>query len=85
MATVEIYSTQNCPYCLRAKQFFDAKKMCYEEIFVDENPDKLAEMLKRADNRKTIPQIFINDQGIGGFEELMRLEQSGELDELLKK
>ncbi len=83
MAKVEIYSTAMCPYCVRAKQLFDNKNISYDEIRVDTDPSRLAEMLKRADNRRSVPQIFINDVGIGGFDELAALELDGKLDDML--
>lgn len=84
MAKVEIYSKQVCPYCVRAKQLLDHKNVKYVEIRVDENPKDLEMMLLRAEGRRTVPQIFINDRGIGGCDDLYALEQAGKLDALLK-
>lgn len=83
MGKVIIYSKQSCPYCVRAKKLLDSKKIMYQEIHVDEEPAKLKEMMERS-GRKTVPQIFINDKSIGGFDDLHALNQSGELDNLLK-
>lgn len=83
MAKVIIYSKNNCPYCDWAKQLLDNKKVAYEEIRVDLNADKLAEM-ERISGRRTTPQIVINGQPIGGFDDLSALNQAGKLDELLK-
>lgn len=83
MAKIVIYSKDHCAYCDWAKQLLDNKKVSYEEIFVDRDPAKLEEML-RLSNRRTTPQIFINDQHIGGFDDMSALDQAGELDKLLK-
>lgn len=84
MAKVEIYSKAMCPYCDRAKQLLDAKSVAYTEIRVDKNPTEFEIMLKRAEGRRTFPQIFINDKPIGGFDDMWALEQAGKLDALLK-
>jgi glutaredoxin 3 len=83
MAKVVVYSTATCPYCVRAKMLLDQKKVAYEEIWVDRDDQKREEMVTRS-GRRTVPQIFINDQPIGGFDDLWALEQKGELDQLLK-
>lgn len=84
MAKVEIYSKKNCPYCVRAKQLLDHKSISYTEIMVDSNPKDLEMMLLRAEGRRSVPQIFINDRGIGGCDDLYALDQAGKLDSLLK-
>ena len=83
MPKIEIYTKQTCPYCVRAKQLLDQKKVKYLEIRVDENPQDLEMMLLRAEGRRTVPQIFINDRGIGGCDDLYALEQAKKLDALL--
>lgn len=83
MAKVEIYSKANCPYCVRAKQLLDQKSVHYIEIKVDEDPQQLETMLKRSNGRRTVPQIFINDKGVGGFDDIWALEKAGKLDQLL--
>jgi len=83
MAKVVIYTKQNCAYCEYAKQLLDNKKVAYQEIRVDLDPAKLTEMLTLS-NRRTTPQIFINDTSIGGFDDLAALETAGKLDDLLK-
>lgn len=83
MAKIIIYSKDHCAYCDRAKQLLDHKKVSYEEIRVDLLPEKLTEMI-RLSNRRTTPQIFINDQHIGGFDDLSALETAGKLTDLLK-
>lgn len=82
MAKIIIYSKSSCPYCDWAKQLLDAKKVSYSEIRVDQDPAKLQEMIQLS-GRRTVPQIFINDQAIGGFDDLSALAKAGELDELL--
>lgn len=82
MTSVLIYSTQTCPYCDRAKQLLDSKGVKYEEIRVDENPTLKDEMIAKS-GRRTVPQIFINDQAIGGFDDMAALEKAGKLDSLL--
>ena len=79
---VEIYSKAFCVYCTHAKNLLDNKRVSYREIRVDLNEDKLDEMIKRC-GKRTVPQIFINDENIGGFSELSQLERSGSLNTLL--
>lgn len=82
MANVIIYSKDNCPYCVWAKQLLDSKQIRYEEIRIDLLPDKRAEM-EQLSGRRTVPQIFIDQQAIGGYDDLSALAQSGKLDDLL--
>ncbi len=82
-ARVEIYSTDFCGYCVRAKALLDTKGVAYTEHAIDRDDSARAEMLVRANGRRSVPQIFINGQGIGGYMELYALERSGELDSLL--
>ncbi len=83
MPEVEIYTTTYCGYCARAKGYMDKKQIPYQEINLDEQPDNREEMLPRAEGRRTVPQIFINGQGIGGCDDLFELAFEGKLDELL--
>jgi glutaredoxin 3 len=83
MATVEIYTTPMCPYCARAKRLLDRKGVAYSEVDLWQEPGRREEMLKRADGRRTVPQIFIDGRGVGGSDELHALETRGELDRLL--
>lgn len=82
MAKVIIYTKNNCPYCDWAKQLLDEKSVSYQEIRVDLDAEKLAEMMHLS-GRRTVPQIFINDQAIGGFDDLSTLAKAGKLDPLL--
>ena len=83
MQKVKIYTKQSCPYCRLAKELLSARNIPYEEIQVDLDQDKLNEML-RLSHKRTVPQIFINDQAIGGYDDLAALVKSGKLDDLLK-
>ncbi len=82
MAKIEMYATQWCGYCARARALFEKKGAAFEEMDVMEDEGKRAEMRTRS-NRTTVPQIFINGQHIGGSDELAALEQQGKLDALL--
>lgn len=83
MAKVEIYTTSLCPFCWRAKRLLDAKGVSYTEYDLWSQQGRRGEMLERAEGRHTVPQIFIDDRGIGGSDDLIRLDQTGELDRLL--
>ena len=82
MANVKIYSSDYCPYCIRAKRLLDGKKQAYEEIKLVIGGDEMNALIKET-GMKTVPQIFINEKLIGGFSELSALEKQGELDKLL--
>lgn len=82
MAKVIIYATATCSYCVHAKRLLDQKKISYTEIRVDLNPAMRDEMIVLT-GRKTVPQIVINGDPIGGFDDLFALEQSGQLDALV--
>ena len=83
MAEVIIYSTTVCPYCVRAKQLLERKGVAYKEINLsNEAPEVRMELMQRT-NHRTVPQIFINDQFIGGFDQIYSLERDGKLNELL--
>jgi glutaredoxin 3 len=81
---VEIYSTQYCPYCVRAKELFERKHVKYVEYRVDENQTLRDEMLLRSSGKRSVPQIFINDHHVGGCDDLHALEAAQKLDALLK-
>jgi len=82
MSKVVMYTTTYCPYCTAAKALLKGKSIPVEEINVDENEEKRT-WLRETTGQMTVPQIFINDQSIGGYQELVALDQSGELDGLL--
>lgn len=83
MAKVIVYSKEGCPYCRMAKELLAARHINFEEVRVDLDTEKLDEMM-RLSNRRTVPQIFINGQSIGGYDDLAALVKSGKLDGLLK-
>lgn len=82
MATVVVYSAGYCAYCSRAKALLERKAVAFTEIMVDQDPAQRAEMERRS-GRRTVPQIFIGETHIGGFDEIYRLEREGRLDALL--
>lgn len=82
MAQVVIYTTRICPYCVRAKQLLQRKGISYEEVDVSDDFDARRDLVARTGQR-TVPQIFINAQPIGGCDELYALERAGRLDPLL--
>ncbi|QIB65800.1 glutaredoxin 3 [Kineobactrum salinum] len=82
-AQVTLYTTRFCPYCVNAKRLLQHKGVDYREIPVDGDVDRRAEMAARS-GRRTVPQIWIDDRHIGGFDELAALDRQGRLDPLLK-
>jgi glutaredoxin 3 len=82
MPKVVMYATARCPYCIRARQLLDRKGIHYAEIRVDLVPAQRAAMIRKS-RRQTVPQIFINEQPVGGYDDLVRLERTRELDTLL--
>lgn len=80
---VEIYTKVTCGFCMRAKMLLDQKNIAYREIRIDSDMALRTEMMARSNGRYTVPQIFINDVGIGGCDELFNLYHQGELDALL--
>ena len=83
VAIVAIYSSVWCPFCYRAKRLLEQKGVDYKEIEVSDDPTLKSEMLSRSAGRYTVPQIFIDGEGIGGSDELVALDQNGELDAML--
>lgn len=82
MANVVIYTTPTCPYCIRAKQLLTRKGQAFEEVDVSGNMELRQELQARTKQR-TVPQIFINEQHVGGCDDLHALERNGQLDGLL--
>jgi glutaredoxin 3 len=82
MAKIIIYTRASCAYCTHAKHLLDQKGLPYTEIRVDLNPNMLDEMIKLT-GHKMIPQILINGEPIGGFDDLYALETSGRLDKII--
>ncbi|MBG0844558.1 glutaredoxin 3 [Pseudomonas chengduensis] len=81
MQAVTLYTTAYCPYCINAKALLTRKGVTYEEIDVSRSPERMAEMLQRS-KRRSVPQIFIGEHHVGGFDDLAALERGGELDAL---
>lgn len=85
MSRVEIYSKGWCSFCQRAKHLLEREGIQYREYDVESSPEVRAEMLARAGGRRTVPQVFIDGEGIGGFEELNAAALSGALQERLAR
>jgi len=86
VARILMYSTRVCPYCIRAEQLLAKKGIApdqIEKIRVDEHPEQRAEMM-RITGRRSVPQIFIGEQHVGGFDDLAELDAAGELEPLLR-
>ena len=79
---VTIYTGHRCAYCSAAKRMLDSKNVTYNEININEDPAKAEEMVERT-NRQTVPQIFIGETHVGGFDDMAELNSEGKLDELL--
>jgi glutaredoxin 3 len=83
MARVEVYTTRTCPYCVRAKRLLEERGIPFTEIDVGADDDLRADLIRRT-GRRTVPQIFINGESIGGYEELHALDVSAELAVMVK-
>lgn len=79
---VTIYTGHRCAYCNAAKRMLDSKNVAYNEININEDPTKAEEMVERT-NRQTVPQIFIGETHVGGFDDMAELNSEGKLDKLL--
>lgn len=82
---IVMYSTAWCGYCQRARNLLERKGLAVREIKVDEDPREREIMVQRSGGRRTVPQIFIGDRHIGGYDDLAALDRAGELDKLLAK
>lgn len=82
MPEILIYTTNICPYCMMAKRLLDKKGAHYKEINVDAKPGLREEMMLKT-KRRTVPQIYIGDYHVGGFDDLYTLDQQKKLDDLL--
>ena len=83
MKKITLYSTQTCGFCRAAKSLLDDKGISYKEIDVSSDLELRGQMMTKANGRRSVPQIFINDAHLGGFSDLYSLHQSGTLDKLL--
>ena len=78
-----MYSTRFCPYCVRARMLLEKKGVEFTDIRVDSEPQLREEMITRAGGRSSVPQIFIDDEHVGGCDDLYELELEGQLDQKL--
>lgn len=83
MNRISVYSTRICPYCVMAKRLLSAKGVAYDDLRIDQDEAARAEMQERAPASRTVPQIFIGDTHVGGFDELAALDRAGKLDAML--
>jgi len=79
MTEVTIYTKDNCPYCVAAKELLGSKQVAFQETDVTADPDTLGQLVEKT-GQMTVPQIFIGDEFIGGFDDLQALNEAGELD-----
>lgn len=83
MPRIEMYTTHVCPYCVAAKNLLKSRDLAWEEIFVDSDPAQRERMLERSKGRRSVPQIFINDRHVGGYDELVAADRDGSLAQWL--
>jgi glutaredoxin 3 len=83
MPGIVMYSSGWCPYCVRARALLERKGLAFREIKIDEDPAERQAMLARSGGRRTVPQIFVGDFHVGGFDDLYALDKAGRLDELI--
>ena len=83
MVDVVIYAKPGCPYCAGAKALLKDKGVAWTEIDVASEPHRRAEMIEKSGGRKTVPQIFVDGRGLGGYDDLSALDRRGELDPIL--
>ncbi|MCW8903379.1 glutaredoxin 3 [Sedimenticola sp.] len=82
MPKVVMYTTAICPYCMRAKSLLNRKGVAFEELQIEGNRERMREMIQRS-QRNTVPQIFIDDYHVGGYDDMAELDMMGKLDPLL--
>lgn len=80
---IEIYTWRTCPFCIRAKALLEQKRVNFTEYAIDGDEAARAQMAKRANGRRSVPQIFINDQHVGGCDDIHELDARGKLDPML--
>jgi glutaredoxin 3 len=83
MPHIVIYSTAVCPYCVAAKNLLKSKGLEWSEVRIDLDPAQRDDMLARSGGRRTVPQIFVNESHVGGFDDLVAADRSGRLAELI--
>ncbi|TAL85546.1 MAG: glutaredoxin 3 [Rhodanobacter sp.] len=84
MPKIEVYSTAVCPYCVAAKNLLKARGLEWTEVRIDTDAVQRDTMLARSGGRRTVPQIFINEQHVGGYDELLAADRSGKLKQMLE-
>lgn len=84
MAKVTMYSTGVCPYCQMAERLLATKGVSVDKIRIDLDPERRAEMMEKT-GRRTVPQIYVGETHVGGYDDLSALDRAGKLDELLKR
>ncbi len=84
MAKVVMYSTGVCPYCQMAERLLISKGVAVEKVRIDLQPERRAEMMEKT-GRRTVPQIYVGETHVGGYDDLAALEREGKLDELLQR
>ena len=82
MKPVTVYTTTYCPYCVRAKDLLKRKGVSFSEVSVEDDAER-EKMIARAGGRRTVPQVFIGETHVGGFDDLYALDKAGKLDALL--
>jgi glutaredoxin 3 len=83
MKDVTVYTTNWCPYCRQAEKFLTDKKVAFKNVDVTDNDELRTQLVEMSGGRKTVPQIFVGDQPIGGFTDMMALHKDGKLAHLL--
>jgi glutaredoxin 3 len=83
MKSVIVYSSRVCPYCLMAKRLLQRKGVAYEEVMLDDKPELRARIMRET-GRRTVPQIFVGETHVGGYDDLSALDRAGGLDPLLQ-
>jgi glutaredoxin 3 len=83
MSKIEVYSTAVCPYCVAAKNLLKSRGLEWTEVRIDTDAAEREAMLTRSGGRRSVPQIFVNDQHVGGYDDLLAADRSGKLAELL--
>ena len=83
MTNIIIYTTEHCPYCVKAKDLLNKKQVKFKEIDISDDQAR-QEMVTKSGGKKTVPQIFIGNQNIGGYDDLYKLEKQNKLDDLLQ-
>ena len=84
MSKIEVYSTAVCPYCVAAKNLLKSKGLEWTEVRIDTDAGQREAMLTRSGGRRSVPQIFVNDQHVGGYDDLVAADRSGKLQQMLE-